>query len=489
MAAMLFCDSFDHYLHAQMSRKWNVPHGGTFVAGRTGTALRFGAAEGWGVKTFNAEYSTLTMGIAHKTTAYANAPIRFVNAINSVQFDLAHVGDGRFRFTFGASGGSGSSSPSTWVMNLNQWYYLEVQAEITTASPPHVIASARVNGAEILAWDYTHGSSIAMNFNGVTMVPPGGGTTGDFDDLYVTDGEFLGDVKIGVLYPNAAGDSSAWTSSVVSGSSYDKPGGKGNREGMITITTSASLLSGAATSLINGNYTDFTYIVNGANAGRWLTFDFVTPIAIDEVTLFREFAVDYGTWQWYGSNNGSTWTALGPAQTSWTSAANAVNSLGGNTTSYRYYKFEGVSGSLLQTYNREFEFRIYQSGDNWEQVNEHPAVDDDATYVSAATVGLKDLYNLDDIDPAFTGTIKGVQALWAVKKSDEGDGAIKGVWKSGATEIVQAAGHNFLAPDGFYPSAADYIYDIQTERKSLFTAADWTKAEISALQLGITRTL
>jgi hypothetical protein len=337
---LLYCDSFDHYSHAQMARKWTTVNGGEFVAARTGYGFKFGEASAF--KTLNAEYSTLVMGFAFKPDSFGNWPIRFTNAINGVMFNVEHVGDGRLRFTFAASGGNGTSPPSTYVLNAGRWYYLEAKAEITAVSPPHVLASLRINGAEILAWDYTHGASVALKFATFMSTGPPGLPALTIDDLYVTDGEFLGDIKIGVLYPNAAGDSAAWTS---------------------------------------------------------------TP-----------------------------------------------------------------------------------AGANWQQVEEHPA-DDDTSYVSAGSVGLKDLYNLDDIDPAFTGSIKGVQALWLVKKSDEGEGAVKGVWKSGVTEIVQAAGHNYLAPNGFYPSATSYLYDIQTERNSLFTATAWTKAELNALQLGITRTL
>jgi len=347
VAKLLFIDSFDHYSTAQTSRKWTVQNGATITsAGRTGNGM-IGAALDFPSKTLDQDYTTLTMGAAYNTQSFANAILYFRNVINDVQFSLFHVGDGRLRFRFQALPGSpisALSAPSSYVINNNRWYYFEMQATLDGGPPAHVVASARVNGVEFLTWDYTHASlgAAGMAFRYVTMEAPGGGLKATYDDLYVTDTEFLGDVRIGVLYPNAVGDSSAWT----------------------------------------------------------------------------------------------------------------PNSAGANYT----------------------------------KVMEHPA-DDNVTYVAAASTGLKDLYNLDDIDPAFVGTIKGVQALWCVVKSDEGDAAVKGLWKSSGTEIVQASGHNFLPPNGYYPSATSYLYNIQTERKSLFTAADWTKTEINALQLGITRTV
>ena len=121
------------------------------------------------------------------------------------------------------------------------------------------------------------------------------------------------------------------------------------------------------------------------------------------------------------------------------------------------------------------------AGNNWENTKEHPAADDDTTYNSSDTVAQVDLYHLDDIGAGFSGTIKGAQALWLVKKDDEGSGAVKGKWKHGVTTKTQT--------DNFFPSALGYLYNRQAERVSLFTAANWTQAEIDAMQLGIERTI
>ena len=341
--ALIYLDSFDHYSTTQMARKWTTAGGNIVSGGRTGNCLE-GASVFLPAKTLNSQYAAMTMGMAYRTELFSNHLMQFKNVVNNVTAGIMHVGDGRLKMTWASDGvGTIESPPTVWVMHVLEWYYVEMSFEVTAASPPHALVSARVNGVEVLAWDATLTSGPAgMAFNQIQLIGPGGGSVARYDDLYVTDGEFLGDTRIGVLYPNAAGDSAAWT----------------------------------------------------------------------------------------------------PAP----------------------------------------------AGNNWQRVEEHPA-DDDTSYVSAGSTGLKDLYNMDDIDPAFSGSIKGVQALWLVKKSDEGEGAVKGVWKSGGTEITQASGHNYLAPYGFHPSAADYLYDIQTERKSLFTASDWTAAEINGLQQGITRTL
>lgn len=336
ISTLLIIDSFDHYSISQGSRKWTAYGGGTLVTGRTGQALQAGGATGTPTKTFGPEYATLTQGVAYNTTAFGNPIFGFSNVAHTeLKCYLRHVGDGRLYFTVELPGFFGANSPmSTFVMNVNQWYYIECQMALTGGPPTLTLhATARVNGTEILDWTTSNSAGSVVKFATISLGAPGGGFTAKFDDFYCTDDEYLGDVRIGVLYPNAPGDSAAWTP-------------------------------------------------NGAGA-------------------------------------------------------------------------------------------------NWEKTKEHPA-DDDTTYVSAATAGLVDLYNLDDIDPAFSGTIKGAQALWLTKKSDEGAATIRGQWKSSGSVID--------GPD-FDPSATSYIYSIQPARKSLFTGSDWVASEVNALQIGVKRTV
>ena len=349
MSALLFLDSFDHYSTSQAHRKWTTgtPNAINSANGRTGNGANIGTF-GNISKTLGQEYLTMACGMAYKTQGYGQDPIAFASDIG-LSASFGTNGDGRYFFECAA----GSTAPSTFVLNIGEWYYIElyVTVTITTIDANHFTAAydglIRVNENTIASGSFSHtvtysGSTTGRGFSQLHLTGSGGSSNSSVDDLYLTDGELLGDVKIGVLYPNAAGDSAGWT-----------------------------------------------------------------PNA---------------------------------------------------------------------------------AGANYTKVMEHSA-DDDTTYNSAGTTGLKDLYNLDNIDPAFTGTIKGVQALWCVKKSDEGSASVKGVWKSGSTEITQSSGLNYVAPNGYPPSATDYLYSIEPERKSLFTMADWTMAEIDALQLGITRTV
>lgn len=336
---LIFLDSFDHYSTAQRERKWTRWDFGTIVAGRNGFG---GGVSGisHAIKTLDAERTQLTMGCAYNTRSQANEILRFRNLRNSIVADLRHVGDGRLYFEWQAKGVTFSGeTPSSFVMHANKWYYVEMQVTVSDDGEDISFSgTARINEEEILndahTFDFATPLPYSAAFAQIWLGGPGGGFSATVDDLYVTDDEYLGDVAIAVLYPDALGDNEEWTPS-------------------------------------------------------------------------------------------------NPAD------------------------------------------------DNWDHCEEHPA-DDDATYVTADAVNELDMYNIDDVGP-FVGTIKGAQALWCVKKSDMGTGAVKGQWKSGVTVSEQ--------PNAFYPSALEYLYARQAERKSLFTAADWTAAEVDALQQGLKRTL
>lgn len=340
--ALVFLDSFDHYSTAQGSRKWTT-WDGAISTGRTNNGVNvspFGPS-----KTLDNEYLVLTIGASYRTEAFSNAIYIFNNQLNGLSVSVEHVGDGRHRFVY-APGGSGPNV-STHVMSVNEWYYIEFRCEVEIENTsgdngkitfqPMLWFNGELVLSETFEVNITNYSTYVPSgvnhckFSRITLRGPGGGSTGKFDDLYLTDDERLGDVKVYVLYPNAAGDSTEWTP------------------------------TGAAA--------------------------------------------------------------------------------------------------------------------NWDCTEEHPA-DDDTSYVSSPTAGQQDLYNLDNIGAGFTGTIKGAQALWLIKKDDMGAGIVAGLWKS--------AGTTEQGTD-FYPSALNYLYVRQAERKSLFTGLDWTESEINALQLGIKR--
>ncbi len=221
MPTLIFLDSFDHYSNAQASRKWTSWGSAGITTGRTGQGGLTKGGIGEPGKTFGAEYAQLTAGIAYKTPRFTNEILFFKNVRGPGPFALLqHVGDGRLSIKFMVKGSPDTSSPSTFVMNNNQFYYFELQASVSSVdngdgtSTVSFSATARVNENQILS----HSANITITgayddvkFAEIRLGGPGGGDQATVDDLYVTDTEFLGDVQIAVLYPDGAGDLTQWT--------------------------------------------------------------------------------------------------------------------------------------------------------------------------------------------------------------------------------------------------------------------------------------
>jgi hypothetical protein len=108
-----------------------------------------------------------------------------------------------------------------------------------------------------------------------------------------------------------------------------------------------------------------------------VTFDFGAGASkvITESTLYHSGPSGYsqGTWKWQGSNNNSAYTDIGGSFTITTtgvSSAQTLSTLSGNTTGYRYYRLQGVSGCLnncisnngTNFYMDEFQFKIANGG-------------------------------------------------------------------------------------------------------------------------------
>jgi hypothetical protein len=148
--------------------------------------------------------------------------------------------------------------------------------------------------------------------------------------------------------------------------SYSNAGGTGNRTSIITVTRTVNLLFGAGSTLVDGNDTgnsrNFWNNETLDGSTWWVTFDFGSgkQVLITEAKYYQQDSTSEGTWQWQGSNDGSTWTSIGGTFTLGGVATQTITTLSGNTTSYRYYRLLGISGVTNNgPWIYQFEFKIF----------------------------------------------------------------------------------------------------------------------------------
>lgn len=111
------------------------------------------------------------------------------------------------------------------------------------------------------------------------------------------------------------------------------------------------------------------------------------------------------------------------------------------------------------------------AGSNFQTVDEAPP-NDDTDYVAAGTSGNIDLYNLTDISGA--NAVKGVVVRTRAKKDTAGTKGFRQLLKSGGT----VSNGPDIAPGTGYTTYGRAL------RKNPVTSADFTLAEITALQVG-----
>lgn len=143
---------------------------------------------------------------------------------------------------------------------------------------------------------------------------------------------------------------------------YGNLGGSGNR--IMSATASSGLIgAGSVTTFIDGLPTG-TYFANGLDTSlHWMKFDFGSGRAkcVYGIVITMSGAQSQGVWKIQGSNNDSDWTDIGSSFTYGSSTPQTV-SLSGNTTDYRYYKFQGVSGTTSHLKNTlEIDFKYISS--------------------------------------------------------------------------------------------------------------------------------
>jgi len=113
---------------------------------------------------------------------------------------------------------------------------------------------------------------------------------------------------------------------------------------------------------------------------------------------------------------------------------------------------------------------------HFDRINEHPP-DDDTTYLEETTSGSQETNEYSDISTAFT--IIGYNIVSRVNKQQAGDRSFRHIIR----ESVGPTVHQFN--DIYFPSVLDYYYFDGPSDRNPFTAAQYTAAEVNALQYGI----
>ena len=233
---LLFMDSFDHYATADLSEKWTgtTVSGGTLTvaagAGRRGTAaLRatgpIVSASCIANKTLTpADPTTVIAGFSFVASATPPATrgigIFRVQDGGTTQCTLAIRPDFRCEIRTGGVTGTPVVTSSV-ALNAGVVVYLEVRMVIHNTAGA---AQVRINGVEVINATGINTRASAANqwttaqFGISTTTAESMAGTADYDDLYVLDGSgaapwntFLGDCRVDVRRPIAAGATTGWT--------------------------------------------------------------------------------------------------------------------------------------------------------------------------------------------------------------------------------------------------------------------------------------
>lgn len=160
--------------------------------------------------------------------------------------------------------------------------------------------------------------------------------------------------------------------------------GTGDRTGFMTVTyaeaasgNTSSLLNSSGQSLINGstgssvNFFNNGIAVDGSDGSTgpyWIQFDLGSGKVLTQAKYYQQNTTSQGTWEFQGCNNGSndgsgsgTWVDIGTSFTLVVSTTTTLTSMAANTTSYRYYRILGVSGTTsFSPFIYQFEFQNCQ---------------------------------------------------------------------------------------------------------------------------------
>ncbi|MBA3588311.1 hypothetical protein [Methylibium sp.] len=221
--ALQFIDGGDHYVTADITKKWSANTGATIAATgrRGGGAIRFLTAgtSNYLTKTLGAQASWVVGFAFEFSAAGALVVARFTDA-GTAQCELRQNLDGTLSVT--RNGTALTNGTSVLALSTSTFYYIEWKVTIADSIAANS-CKVRVNGADVITvatgQDLKNTANASANAFAIGRVAVTASGSSTFDDIYICDGtgstnnDFLGDVRIDTLYPNADGAFSQFTPS------------------------------------------------------------------------------------------------------------------------------------------------------------------------------------------------------------------------------------------------------------------------------------
>jgi len=208
---LFFADSFDHHDGYKIDARKGWINAGGRAAGRGGTGHSIDCGNTPAMIRFGSK-AHIAVGLAIYPLAFGNQSIHLGDRNGVRIVSIGFNNDGRLWVSSGRGGTAGG--PSSHVSHLRQWAYHELTAHLLLISedPPRwaVDYRAYVNEHLELAGRLTPLDLPIPWIELLTLQGPGGGLGHYRDDIYITDGEVLGDVRIEPLHPASDGYYADW---------------------------------------------------------------------------------------------------------------------------------------------------------------------------------------------------------------------------------------------------------------------------------------
>lgn len=229
--SLLFMDGFDHYVTADIAKKWTSNTGGTIssAAGRRGGGgIFFSMGSANGVSKTLSAVASWVVGVAVKYTTFPTNNVtllRFYDA-GTAQCSLHVNPDGTLSVVRGTSTAvTGGTSVS--ALTLNTEYYIEMKVTIADSIGANS-CKVRINGVDVITvatgQDLKSTANATANQIALMNAASSGSSGVVMDDCYIcdssgsTNNDFLGDCRVDTLYPTSDGSYGAFTPS--SGSTH-----------------------------------------------------------------------------------------------------------------------------------------------------------------------------------------------------------------------------------------------------------------------------